>query len=130
MSYNYFNAVKDDVKQFIRDNEILLNFDSPDEAGDYLNDVLWTDDSVTGNGSGSYTFNREEAKKYLFDSDDGMDILKEAVSGFGIEAEDVVDHFMSEDWEYFDVTIRCYVLAQAIGAALDEVDRELEYGEF
>lgn len=130
MSYNYFNAVKDDVKQFIRDNEILLNFDGPDEARKYLNDVLWTDDSVTGNGSGSYTFNREEAKKYLFDSEDGMDILKEAVSEFGTEAEDVVDHFMSEDWEYFDVTIRCYVLAQAIDEVLDEVDRELEYGEF
>lgn len=130
MAYNYLDAVKSDVKQFIRDNEILLNFDGPDEARDYLNDVLWTDDSVTGNGSGSYTFNREKAKNYLFDSDDGMDILKEAVSEFGTEAEDVVDHFMSEDWEYFDVTIRCYVLAQAIDEALDEVDRELEYGEF
>jgi len=121
MSYNYLEAVKSDIEDVLDDYISAYGDDvDADEIRQRLNDDLWTDDSVTGNGSGSYTFNREEAKKYLFDSDDGMDILKEAVSEFGTEAEDVVNHFMSEDWEYFDVTIRCYILAQAIDEVLEE----------
>ena len=121
MSYNYLEAVKGDIEDVLDDYIGMYGDDvDADEIRQRLNADLWTDDSVTGNGSGSYTFNREEAKKYLFDSDDGLDILKEAVSEFGTEAEDVVDHFMSEDWEYFDVTIRCYILAQAIDEVLEE----------
>lgn len=130
MAYNYLEAVKDDIKQYVRDNDILSEYDGPDEARDALYDDLWVEDSVTGNGSGSYTFNREQAKEYLFDSNDGLDLLREAVSDFDIDAETVVDHFMSEDWEWFDVTIRCYVLGQAIDEALDEIEDDLEQGKF
>ena len=130
MAYNYLEAVKDDIKQYVRDNDILSEYDGPDEAREALNDDLWVEDSVTGNGSGSYTFNREQAKEYLFDSNDGLDLLREAVSDYGIDAETIVDHFMSEDWEWFDVTIRCYVLGQAIDEALDEIEDDLEQGKF
>ena len=130
MAYNYLEAVKDDIKQYVRDNDILTEYDGPEEARDALNDELWVEDSVTGNGSGSYTFNRDQAKEYLFDSNDGLNLLREAVSDFGIDAETVVDHFMSEDWEWFDVTIRCYVLGQAIDEALDEIEDDLEQGKF
>ena len=34
--------------------------------------------------------------------------------------------FLNEDWEYLDVTIRCYLLGQAINKALDELLEELE----
>ncbi len=130
MAYNYLEAVKDDIKQYVRDNNILSEYDGPEDAKEALNDDLWVEDSVTGNGSGSYTFNREQAKEYLFDSNDGLDLLREAVSDFGIDAETIVDHFMSEDWEWFDVTIRCYVLGQAIDEALDEIEDDLEQGKF
>ncbi len=130
MAYNYLEAVKDDVKQAIEDNYNVADYPDRDEFEQTLNDDLWVDDSVTGNGSGSYTFNREQAKEYLFDSNDGLDLLREAVSDYGIEAETVVDHFMSEDWEWFDVTIRCYVLGQAIGEALDEIEDDIEQGKF
>lgn len=130
MAYNYLEAVKDDVKQAIEDNYNVADYPDRDDFEQTLNDDLWVDDSVTGNGSGSYTFNREQAKEYLFDSNDGLDLLREAVSDFGIDAETVVDHFMSEDWEWFDVTIRCYVLGQAIDEALDEIEDDLEQGKF
>ena len=130
MAYNYLEAVKDDVKQAIEDNYNVADYPDRDEFEQTLNDDLWVDDSVTGNGSGSYTFNREQAKEYLFDSNDGLDLLREAVSDYGIEAETVVDHFMSEDWEWFDVTIRCYVLGQAIGEALDEIEDDIDQGKF
>ena len=130
MAYNYLEAVKDDVRQAIEDNYDIADYSDRDEFEQTLNDDLWVNDSVTGNGSGSYTFNREQAKEYLFDSNDGLDLLREAVSDYGIDAETVVDHFMSEDWEWFDVTIRCYVLGQAISEALDEIADDIDQGKF
>lgn len=125
MAYNYLEAVKDDVKQAIENNYDVADYSDREEFEATLNEELWTDDSVTGNGSGSYTFNREQAKEYLFDSNDGLNLLRDAVSDYAIDAETVVDHFMSEDWEWFDVTIRCYVLGQAISEALDEIEDDL-----
>lgn len=119
--YNYVDAVKDDVRQCIEDNYNLSDFSDIDDAKSQLNDDLWTEDSVTGNGSGSYTFSRDQAKEYLFDSSDGMSLLKEAVDEFGIDASDIAEHMMEEDWEWFDVTIRCWALAQAIDEVVDEL---------
>lgn len=58
MKYNYLEAVKEDVKEFIR-TEIDFHEWNGNREGleEYLNDTLWTEDSVTGNASGSYTFN-------------------------------------------------------------------------
>ena len=49
-----------------------------------------------------------------------LDILKEALSEFCVDSDTLADHFMNEDWEYFDVTIRCYLLGSAISAGLIE----------
>ena len=94
------------------------------------NDWLWTADEVTGNGSGSYTFNREAAKEYVTRSDDGMDTLRDAVREFDCEHE-AFSAFLEGNWEYFDVTIRCYLLGQAISAAIDELEEEgkIQYKE-
>lgn len=122
MAYNYVDAVKDSILDFIATEEFdLTQFEDRDDAYQELNDLLWDNDSVTGNGSGSYTYDREEAKKYLFDSADGMSLLKDAVSEFGIEAETIAEKMMEEDWEWFDVTIRCYALSEALDEALNEV---------
>ena len=122
MAYNYVDAVKDSILDFIATEEFdLTQFEDRYDAYQELNDLLWDNDSVTGNGSGSYTYDREEAKKYLFDSADGMSLLKDAVSEFGIEAETIAEKMMEEDWEWFDVTIRCYALGEALDEALNEV---------
>ena len=127
--YNYVDALKEDIKNYIEENGIdikTLGDGDRDSAESALNDDLWVEDSVTGNGSGSYTFDREQAKEYLFDSSDGMELLKEAVSEYGIEAETIADKMMGEDWEWFDVTIRCYALYQAISEVFDELWDEEE----
>ena len=127
--YNYVDALKDDIKDYIAENGIdikTLGDGDRDSAESALNDDLWVEDSVTGNGSGSYTFDREQAKEYLFDSSDGMELLKEAVSEYGIEAETIAEKMMGEDWEWFDVTIRCYALYQAISEVFDELWDEEE----
>ena len=128
--YNYFENVTADAKQAILENLNNWIFTDREELEEIANDNLWVDDSVTGNGSGSYTFNREAAKEYVTRSDDGMDTLRDAVREFDCEHE-AFTAFMEEDWEYCDVTIRCYLLGQAISAAIDELEEEgkIQYQE-
>lgn len=78
--YNYLENVIDDVKQAIKDyytaEEIRQNLADRDEWAERLNNDLLTDDSVTGNASGSYTCNAWEAAEYLAHN---WDLLEEAL---------------------------------------------------
>ena len=121
--YNYLEAVTADAKQAILENLNYWKFSDREELEEIANDSLWADDSVTGNGSGSYTFNREAAKEYVTRSDDGLDTLRDAVREFDCEHE-AFTAFLEENWEYLDVIIRCYLLSQAISAAIDELEEE------
>ena len=76
--YNYLEAVTADAKTAILENLKDWSFTDREELEEVVNDNLWCDDSVTGNGSGSYTFNREAAKEYVTGSDDGMDKIGRA----------------------------------------------------
>ena len=128
--YNYLEAVNNDAKQAILENMDMWEWHNREELEEIANDELWVDDSVTGNGSGSYTFNREAAKEYVTRSDDGMDTLRDAVCDFDCEHE-AFSAFLQGNSEYFDVTIRCYLLSQAISAAIDELEEEgkIQYQE-
>lgn len=67
-NYNYLEAVTSDVLDYIKE-EINLDEWKGNREGleEKLNDELWTVDSVTGNASGSYTFNTWEVwKKWDF----------------------------------------------------------------
>ena len=113
--YNYIEEMKDDIRDYIKDTY------TPEEVSDLdfetLNDDLWVDDSVTGNASGSYTFNRATAKEYVLDN---MELLKEACEEFCVDYDTIGKMFFDEDWETADVTIRCYLLRQAICEVLAE----------
>ena len=128
-TYNYLEAVIADVKEYIEYNMDLEHdiitgqFEDRDEVEEYLNDTLFIDDSVTGNASGSYTFNREEAKNYVLAD---IDTVREALQEFGTDAGTIAEKFLDEDWEYFDVTTRCYILGQAIAEVLDELEEDIE----
>ena len=129
-NYNYNNAVLEDVKNYLNneinlEDEIILEdkYNDIDDIRTGLYDDLWIDDSVTGNASGSYTFNREEAKENVLAD---MDTVIEALKEFCIEAETIAEKFLAEDWEYFDVTARCYVLGAAIDEALEEREEEIK----
>lgn len=124
MAYNYMEAVKDDVRQAIEDNYDIADYSNRDEFEQTLNDDLWVDDSVTGNGSGSYTFSRASAEENVKGDPNAMGYIKDMCDEWGIDPEDVGEKFLDEDWEYFDVSIRCYILSWAISEVLDEL-----YGE-
>lgn len=116
--YNYLESVKEDAKNYI-DNEITLkDFSSREELEEKLNNDLWSEDSVTGNASGSYTFNTYEAEENICHN---LDLLAEACKEFDCEAD-----FLEKGAEWADVTIRCYLLNQAISEVLDDMEVELE----
>lgn len=124
--YNYLDAMKNDIEDYIKNEINTANYSDREELESDLNDILWNEDSVTGNASGSYTFNRAEAAEYV---NDNIDLLSEACAEFGIDSATVGEKFLDEDWEYFDVTIRCYLLSQAFSEALDEIEEDLEFAE-
>lgn len=126
-NYNYIEAVTEDAAQYIRDNytaeELAEKLADREEFAEELNDDLWVADEVTGNGSGSYTFDREQAKEYvLADPDQVLEAVREFCCG--MDAAELMQKLFNGEWEYFDVTTRCYVLGQAIDAALDIIEAE------
>ena len=106
MKYDYYDAVLNDVREALKEtNE--RNYET-------LYDRLWVNDSVTGNGSGSYTFSTWEAEENLCHN---MDLLREALEEFGCDIS-----YLKKGAEACDVTIRCYLLAQALSEALEELE--------
>lgn len=110
MDFNdYRNAVLADGKEYI--NSYWENYES--DEWDNVYDDMFVDDGVTGNGSGSYTFNSAAAldnvRGLLFDED-----FQDAMREFGYT--DLGDVF--DDPESTDVRTRC--------AALGEVSEKLE----
>lgn len=124
MAYNYLEAMVDDIKDYIDENINLDEYEDRQELEETLNDDLWVEDSVTGNGSGSYTFDRHQSYENVQGDPDAMDYIRDLVSEFGVDAETVAEKFLDEDYEYWDVSIRCYLLGQAIGEALDQLGIE------
>lgn len=125
--YNYYEAMKEDIKNYIAENytaeelnEKILDFDDFSEE---LNDDLWTVDSVTGNGSGSYTFSRATAKDYILSDSGNVDLLREALQEFCVEGDTIAKKFLSEEWEDFDVTVRCYILGGVINEVLEDLKK-------
>lgn len=112
--YDYLEAVTNDVRNYINNGIDYKDFDSLDGLREYLNDELWDCDAVTGNGSGSYTFSAYYAEENLCHN---WDLLAEACNEFGC-LEDAI----SQGPESCDVTIRCYLLGQAIEKVLQEIE--------
>ena len=121
--YDYYEEVKNDVINYINENmeyiKEKVDISDRDQLESWLSDELFVNDRVTGNASGSYTFNRAEAKEYVLDN---IDLLSDACDYFGENMEKIGYMFLAEDWETFDVFIRLYVLDTCISDAIDEID--------
>ena len=116
MSYNYMDAMAEDIRDYITENISREDYtEDRDGLEEYLNDTLWTADSVTGNASGSYYCNTWKAEEALAHN---WDLLAEALEEFGQDGTDV----LKKGAEAMDVTIRCYLLGQAIAKVLDDLD--------
>ena len=113
--YNYYENVKNDVENYIKENKEYFKATDLEELEEELNEQCWISDSVTGNGSGSYTFNKYEAEKNL---NGNWDLLQEALEEFGCSDVNPI----KKGAEWCDVTIRCYVLSQAISSLLEQME--------
>lgn len=123
--YDYMENMIADVIDAIRErytlDEIRARLDDDrDEFAQELNDDLWTDDSVTGNASGSYYCNAWRAEEAIAHN---WDLIADAIDEWN--CADV----LRKGPEAIDVTIRCYLLGQAIDAVLDELDDEIPEAE-
>lgn len=119
--YDYYEEVKDAVEEAAT-NEYTLEMLEPinlDEYEEKLNDALWIDDSVTGNASGSYFFNKYEAEEALAHN---MELAAEALQEFGYNNVDILE----KGAEWVDVIIRCYILSSCIAEYIDKNRQELE----
>ena len=122
----YEQQVYEDVKNYILDNykpdELKEKMQNIDAFFEELNDELWIDDDVTGNGSGEYT-----GDKWSYAADNvkcDIETVCIALREFCVDGETIAKHFIDGDWNYFDV--RCYCLGSAICEALDDVKCDLE----
>lgn len=99
----------------------LLSMDEEDVEGE-LEEILekiQDDDTVTGNLSGSYTFNTNEAKEIFENSEDGKDLLSELVDNDPFFKEQIADDFLNDNYEDLDVLARL----SAIGYVRDNLDK-------
>lgn len=101
--YDYRECIADDVRSYIEENGV--------KDYDELYDDMFISDSVTGNGSGSYTFNTWQAEENVCHN---LDLLEEACREFGCDASD----YVTKGAEWADVTIRCYLLGEVLSEVL------------
>lgn len=118
--YDYLENVKEDIKKYLKNNYDVETVEEIEEIDkENLYDELFIEDSVTGNASGSYTFSTYEAEENICHN---LDLLKEALGEFGVDYGEALE----KGAEYCDVTIRCYLLGNAMGEAIQELMEEVE----
>lgn len=81
-TYDYLENVKEDVRNYVEENKIVVTSSNREEVGQELNDTLFINDSVTGNASGSYTFSTWQAEENLCHN---FELLTEALTEFGCD---------------------------------------------
>lgn len=120
MEYNYEESLYDDITDVIKE----AYPDYKDRIGEdreafqeELYDDFFVNDRVTGNGSGSYTFDSLKAGEYLAGN---WDLLADAIEEFGSDGAEL----LRQGPEACDVTVRCYLLGQVLDKVLDDLATE------
>lgn len=120
--YSYPSHVKNDIKEFIEkrldSGTFGLLIQGDEDTIQDVQDLMFDQDDVTGNGSGSYTFNTWKAEQNLTGN---WDLLREAKE----ELQPNVD-LIDKGPEYCDVMIRCYLLDWCFNKALAEIVNDTE----
>ena len=118
MNYEqYVNQVRNDAIEYI-DNQVNSGYWTKDTSIDDIYDELFVADGVTGNGSGSYTFNHYCAAKNVSDAIWDDDIVC-ALGEMGVNVNEFID---SCDPEGLDVSIRCAILSHVMGDLEEHFD--------
>ena len=110
MKYDYYKAVKDDIRAYIEDNEIDINNIDSYEFESELMEV----DSVTGNLSGSYTLSTWDAEENIAHN---LDMFIDACAIFGVDSGREIE----KGAESMDVLVRCSILYACICEILEDL---------
>lgn len=129
--YDYRESMAEDVRAYIDENygaeEIVEKLAYDRETWqDKLYDDMIVEDSITGNASGSYTFDAWQAEEYICHN---LDLLGEAIDEFDGKCD-----LLRDGAETCDVIIRCYLLGEVLEEVLnameddyaEEIKKELE----
>ena len=107
--YDYKQEIKADLLTHAEDSKGYC------ESMEDFRDSAWCSDTVTGNGSGSYTFNTYKAQenlKTLIWSEELLEMFEE----FGYDRVP-----LEKGAEYIDVSVRCFLLDECISEIEDEI---------
>lgn len=120
--YSYPSHVKQDIKEFIEkrldSGTFGLLIQGDEDTIEDVKDLMFDQDDVTGNASGSYTFSTFKAEQNLMGN---WDLLREAKE----ELQPNVD-LIEKGPEYCDVLIRCYLLDWCFNKALNDIVNDTE----
>ena len=121
-TYSYPSHVKNDIKEFIEkrldSGTFGLLIQGDEDTIQDVEDLMFDQDDVTGNASGSYTFNTFKAEQNLVGN---WDLLREAKE----ELQPNVD-LIEKGPEFCDVMIRCYLLDWCFNKALNDIVNDTE----
>lgn len=118
---NFLDEVRADLKGMIIDYyPTRKQLEESDTETIY--DEAFISDSVTGNGSGSYYFNTWKSRENVINNEE---VVEEMIGEFDV---DMNEHW--NDWEYLDVSCRCYLLGQIdIEELIEEIKEENGWNE-
>ena len=120
MMYNYKEQIRADVKEWIEENKEQIEGLDRYDAYEIVYDSCWVEDSVTGNASGSYTFSRWGARQNFFEDEDSDEHVAQMIENGFMTRESVGEAVEESNWELLDVSIRCWLLCDAVSDVLDE----------
>ncbi|MCC4477876.1 hypothetical protein LMB76_06555 [Limosilactobacillus reuteri] len=119
-TYSYPAHEKEDIKQFIEARldagTFGLLIQGDEDTIEDVKDLIFDQDDITGNMSGSYTMNTRKAEENLVGN---WDLLEEAINEFDLHVNPI-----EKGAEWCDSLIRCYLVDWCFTEALKEITKQ------
>ena len=115
--YDYRAEMREDIEKYIEVEGLKLsNYKTRDDAFDDLYDMMWTEDSITGNTD--WYDSEYNCEEYLCHN---SNLAIKACIEFCVNAAMLLKHIENKTlMRYLDCTVRCYLLGEVLGVVLDE----------
>lgn len=115
--YNYREAMVNDIKDWILSNNIPYY---QENIEDQLNEDLWAESSVTGNGA-SYYASEERCNNYVSNN---LSLYFEAARELCDFPTSHCKWIYQNPAQHMDSTIRCYLLYECINIAIEQLNSQ------
>ena len=113
--YDYEAALENDIRDYIKNYINLNDYDTPTDLMDDLNETLWDDDDITGNGwRGGYA-SEEECEQWVGQN---LNLMLEALWSFDTPLNKIPHDTPAR---FLDTTIRCYLYDMCISNVVNDL---------